>query len=32
MVSSAMRLIVGGSAMFVRFAMSHQMAMSGRMG
>ena len=31
-VSSAMRLIVGGRAIFVRFANSHQMAMSGRRG
>lgn len=32
MVSSAMRLVVGGSAMFVRFASSHQVAISGRRG
>lgn len=32
MVSSAMRLIVGGSAMFVRLARSHQVAMSGSRG
>lgn len=31
-VSSAMRLVVGGSAMFVRFASSHQVVMSGRRG
>lgn len=31
-VSSAMRLIVGGSAMFVRFANSHQMAIKGSRG
>lgn len=29
-VSSAMRLVVGGSAMFVRLASSHQIAISGR--
>lgn len=32
MVSSAMRFVVGGRAMFVRFARSHQMAISGRSG
>lgn len=32
MVSSAMRLVVGGRAMFVRFASSHQVAMRGRRG
>lgn len=32
MVSSAIRFVVGGSAMFVRFASSHQVAMSGRRG
>lgn len=32
MVSSAMRLMVGGRAMFVRFASSHQIAMSGSRG
>lgn len=31
-VSSAMRLVVGGSAMFVKFASSHQVAISGRRG
>lgn len=31
-VSSAIRLIVGGRAMFVRFASSHQMVMRGRRG
>lgn len=31
-VSSAIRLIVGGIAMFVRFASSHQMAIRGRRG
>lgn len=31
-VSSAMRLVVGGSAMFVRLARSHQVAISGRSG
>lgn len=32
MVSSAMRLVVGGRAMFVRLASSHQVAISGRRG
>lgn len=32
MVSSAMRLVVGGIAMFVRLARSHQVAMRGRRG
>lgn len=32
MVSSAIRLMVGGRAMFVRLARSHQMAMRGRRG
>ena len=32
MVSSAIRLVVGGSAMFVRFASNHQVAISGRRG
>lgn len=32
MVSSAIRLVVGGSAMFVRLARSHQMAISGSSG
>lgn len=32
MVSSAIRLVVGGSAMFVRFARSHQVAIRGRSG
>lgn len=32
MVSSAMRFVVGGRAMFVRLASSHQVAMSGRRG
>lgn len=32
MVSSAMRLIVGGSAMFARLARSHQVAIRGRRG
>lgn len=32
MVSSAMRFVVGGRAMFVRLARSHQMAISGRRG
>lgn len=32
MVSSAMRFVVGGSAMLVRFARSHQVAMRGRRG
>ncbi len=32
MVSSAMRFVVGGRAMFVRLARSHQMAMSGSRG
>lgn len=31
-VSSAIRLVVGGRAMFVRLARSHQMAISGRRG
>lgn len=31
-VSSAIRLVVGGSAMFVRFAINHQIAMRGRRG
>lgn len=31
-VSSAMRLVVGGSAMFVKFARSHQVAIRGRSG
>lgn len=31
-VSSAMRLVVGGRAMFVRFARSHQVAISGSRG
>lgn len=31
-VSSAMRLIVGGSAMFVRLASNHQIAISGSSG
>lgn len=31
-VSSAMRLVVGGMAMFVRLARSHQVAMRGRRG
>lgn len=32
MVSSAMRLVVGGRAMFVRLASSHQVAIRGRRG
>lgn len=32
MVNSAMRFVVGGSAMFVRFAASHQVDISGRRG
>lgn len=32
MVSSAMRFVVGGRAMFVRLASNHQVAMSGRRG
>lgn len=32
MVSSAIRFVVGGRAMFVRLASSHQVAMSGRRG
>lgn len=32
MVSSAIRLVVGGSAMLVRFASSHQIAMRGSKG
>lgn len=32
MVSSAMRFVVGGRAMFVRLARSHQVAMRGRRG
>ena len=32
MVNSAIKLIVGGRAMFVRFANSHQIAMRGRSG
>lgn len=32
MVSSAIRFVVGGSAMFVRLASSHQVAISGRRG
>lgn len=32
MVSSAIRFVVGGSAMFVRLANSHQVAMRGRSG
>lgn len=32
MVNSAMRLVVGGRAMFVRLASSHQVAMRGRRG
>lgn len=32
MVSSAIKLVVGGSAMFVRFARSHQVAINGRRG
>ena len=32
MVSSAIRLVVGGSAMFVRFASSHRVAINGRRG
>lgn len=31
-VSSAMRLVVGGSAMFVRLASSHQVAIRGSRG
>lgn len=31
-VSSAMRFVVGGRAMFVRLASNHQMVMSGRRG
>lgn len=31
-VSSAIRLVVGGNAMFVKLASSHQMAISGRRG
>ena len=31
-VSSAIRFVVGGSAMFVRLARSHQVAMSGKRG
>ena len=31
-VSSAIKLVVGGSAMFVRFARSHQVLISGRRG
>lgn len=31
-VSSAIRFVVGGSAMFVRLASNHQMAISGRRG
>lgn len=32
MVSSAMRFVVGGRAMFVKLASSHQVAMSGKRG
>lgn len=32
MVSSAIKFVVGGRAMFVRFAKSHQVAISGRRG
>lgn len=32
MVNSAIRLVVGGRAMFVRFASSHQVAINGRSG
>lgn len=32
MVSSAIRFVVGGSAMFVRLANNHQVAMSGKSG
>lgn len=32
MVSSAMRFVVGGKAMFARLASNHQVAMSGRRG
>lgn len=32
MVSSAIRLVVGGIAMFVKLARSHQVAMRGRSG
>lgn len=32
MVSSAIKFVVGGRAIFVRFAKSHQIAISGRRG